>query len=76
MDDQEPPEKRHRLRRTIVLATVCLGASFLGMILAHPIAAHLRWSAPWVLPAIAVGVLVALVLVTLLVLPRIASRRG
>jgi hypothetical protein len=63
-----------RLRRTIVLCTICVGASGLGMILAHPIAARFRMSSPWVLPAIAVGVLLVLVITALLMLPRITSR--
>jgi uncharacterized membrane protein len=64
-----------RLRRTIVLCVICLCASALGMMLAHPIAAQFHRSSPWMLPAIAVGVLVVLVIVALLVLPRLTTRR-
>jgi len=51
-------ESTPRLRRTIVLCVICLCASALGMMLAHPIAAQFHRSSPWMLPAIAVGVLV------------------
>jgi hypothetical protein len=64
-----------RLRRTIVLGTICVAVSALGMILARPVAARFQALAPWVLPALAVGVLAVLVIVALLVLPRLARRR-
>jgi hypothetical protein len=65
-----------RLRRTIVLGTLCVAASALGMILARPIAARFEALAPWVLPAVAVGVLAVLVSVALLVLPRLTRPRA
>jgi uncharacterized membrane protein YidH (DUF202 family) len=68
-------ESTPRLRRTIVLCVICLCASALGMMLAHPIAAQFHRSSPWILPVIAVGVLVLLVIVALLVLPRLMARR-
>jgi uncharacterized membrane protein len=68
-------ESTPRLRRTIVLCVICLGASALGMMLAHPIAAQFHRSAPWMLPAVAVGVLVILVIIALLVLPRLTASR-
>lgn len=76
MDERKSADQRPRLRRTIVLCTICVGASGLGLILAHPIAAQFRMSSPWVLPAIAAGVLLVLVTIALLVLPRITSRRS
>jgi hypothetical protein len=63
-------ESTRRLHRTIVLCAVCVGMAGLGMFLAGPLAALFHSASPWVLPSIAVGVLVALVLVTLWVLPR------
>jgi hypothetical protein len=45
------------------------------MILARPVAARFQAFAPWVLPALAVGILAVLVIVALLVLPRLARRR-
>jgi hypothetical protein len=65
-----------RLRRTIVLGTLCLTASALGMILARPIAARFQALAPWILPALAVSVLAILVIVALLVLPRLTRPRA
>jgi uncharacterized membrane protein len=76
MDERQPEDQRPRLRRTILLCAVCVGASGLGLILAQPIAAGLRMSSPWVLPALAAGVLLILVIIALLVLPRITSRRS
>jgi uncharacterized membrane protein YidH (DUF202 family) len=70
-----PFDSTPRLRRTIVLCVICLCASALGMMLAHPIAAQFHRSSPWILPVIAVGVLVILVIVALLVLPRLTARR-
>jgi uncharacterized membrane protein len=68
-------DSRPRLRRTIVLCVICLGASALGMMLARPIATQFHRTSPWLLPAIAVGVLVMLVILALLVLPRLTTRR-
>jgi hypothetical protein len=45
------------------------------VMLAHPIAAQFHRSSPWILPVIAVGVLVILVILALLVLPRLTARR-
>jgi hypothetical protein len=59
-----------RLRRSIVLCSIFVTASALGMILARPIAAQFHGAPPWLLPAIAIGVLAILVVVTLLALPR------
>ena len=75
MEVPKSAESGPRLRRTILLCTICVGASGLGLILAHPIAAQFRMSSPWVLPAIAVGLLLLLVSIALLVLPGITSRR-
>jgi hypothetical protein len=65
-----------RLRRSIILCTICVGASGLGLLLARPIAAQFRMSSPWVLPAIAVAVLTVVVALALIVLPKITSRRS
>jgi hypothetical protein len=65
-----------RLRRSIVLGTLCVAASALGMILARPIAARFQAAAPWILPALAVSVLAILVIVALLVLPRLSRPRA
>jgi hypothetical protein len=75
MDDHKPEDRRPRLRRTIVLCILCVGASGLGLILARPIAAQFRMSSPWILPALAVGILTILVVVALIVLPMITARR-
>jgi hypothetical protein len=64
-----------RLRRTIVLGTICVAVSALGMFLARPLAARFQSFAPWVLPAVAVGVLAILVILALLVLPRLTRPR-
>ena len=69
-DEPEPSDRRPRLRRTIILGTLCLTASTLGMMLSRPLAARFHSFAPWILPALAVGVLAVLVSVALLVLPR------
>jgi hypothetical protein len=75
MAELKRADSTSRLRRTIVLCVICLCASALGMMLAHPIAAQFHRSSPWILPVIAVGVLVVLVIVALLVLPRLTTRR-
>jgi|HubBroStandDraft_5_1064220.scaffolds.fasta_scaffold622873_2 hypothetical protein len=74
----DPPKASHqtpRLRRTIVLGTACVAASALGMFLARPLAARFQTLAPWILPAVAVGVLAILVILALLVLPRLTKPR-
>ncbi|HTC50796.1 MAG TPA: hypothetical protein VK700_02550 [Steroidobacteraceae bacterium] len=71
----ETPDHPRRLRRTIVLGTLCVAASALGMLLARPLAASFHSVAPWILPALAVGVLAILVTLTLLVLPRLGKPR-
>jgi hypothetical protein len=68
-------DKTPRLRRTIWLAIIFVSVGCLGMFLARPVVGRFRMSAPWVLPAIAVCVLVVLAVVTLILLPRGASRR-
>jgi hypothetical protein len=73
MPERQSADHRPRLRRAIVLCTICVGASALGMILAHPIAAQFRSASPWILPAIAVGVLLVLAVLALIVLPRLPS---
>lgn len=72
----EGSDRRPRLRRTIILGTLCLTASTLGMMLSRPLAARFHSLAPWVLPAVAVGVLAVLVSVALLVLPRLSRTRS
>jgi hypothetical protein len=74
MAEHRSGDQKPRLRQAIILCTVFVGASGLGLFLARPIAAQFRWSSPWVLPAIAVGVLLLLVTIALLVLPRTTSR--
>ena len=76
-DAPEASAQRPRLRRTIILGVLCLTASALGMMLSRPLATRLHALAPWILPALAVGVLAVLVSLALLVLPRLArdSRR-
>jgi hypothetical protein len=76
MQQRKSANQTPRLRRTIVLGTVCVCASGLGLFLARPIAAQFRMSSPWILPAIAVGILTILVMIALIVLPRITSRRA
>ena len=76
MDERRTDEHKPRLRQAIVLCMICVAASGLGMFFAHPIAAQFRMSAPWVLPAIAAGILTVLAVVALVVLPRITSRRA
>lgn len=73
----EATERRPRLRRTIILGTLCLTASTLGMMLSRPLAARFHSLPPWLLPALAVAVLAVLVSFALLVLPRLSrdSRR-
>jgi hypothetical protein len=76
-DTPELAERRPRLRRTIILGTLCLTASTLGMMLSRPLAARFHSLAPWILPAVAVGVLAVIVSVALLVLPRLSrNARG
>lgn len=75
MDGQTSNESKPRLRRTIFLCAIFVTASALGMMLARPIATQFLHSSPWVLPAIAVGVLMILVVIALLVLPRLSMRR-
>jgi hypothetical protein len=72
----EASDHPRRLRRTIVLGTVCLAVSALGMFLARPLAARFQTLAPWILPALAVGVLAILVILALLVLPRLTKPRA
>jgi hypothetical protein len=72
----KPAAQTPRLRRTIWLAIVFVGAGALGMVVAHPLAALFRTSAPWVFPSIAVGILTILVVIALTVLPMITSRRS
>ena len=76
-DAPEASAQRPRLRRTIILGVLCLTASALGMMLSRPLATRFHALAPWILPALAVGVLAVLVSLALLVLPRLArdSRR-
>jgi MFS family permease len=69
-------EQTPRLRRSIWLAIVFVGTAALGMVLAHPLAALLRTSAPWVFPSIVVAVLTILVVFALTVLPMITARRS
>jgi Mg2+/Co2+ transporter CorB len=76
MAQPKSTDQTQRLRRTIVLGTICVCASGLGLILARPIAAQFRMSSPWILPAIAVGILTILVVIALIVLPKITSRRA
>jgi hypothetical protein len=76
MEQSKSNDQRPRLRRTIVLCTICVCASGFGLFLARPIAGHFRMFSPWVLPAIAVGVLTILAVVALIVLPMITSRRA
>jgi hypothetical protein len=75
MNEPSPAASRRRLRRSIVLCVICVTASGLGMLLAHPIAAQFHSASPWILPAIAVGVLVMLLVVALLMLPGSAKPR-
>jgi hypothetical protein len=75
MDEKSSADSRPRLRRTIVLCAIFVGASALGMILARPIAARFLHSSPVLLPALAVGALLVLVMIALLVLPRLSMRR-
>jgi hypothetical protein len=76
-DLPETSERRPRLRRTIILGTLCLTASTLGMMLSRPLAARFHSAATWLLPALAVGVLAILVSVALLILPRLSrNARG
>ncbi len=76
MDPTKTSDPAPRLRRTIVLGTFCLAASALGMFLSRPLAARFQSLAPWILPALAVGVLAILVVLALLVLPRLTRPRG
>ncbi len=76
MDERTPEAHRPRLRQAIVLCTVCVTVSALGMFFAHPIGAQFHMSASWVLPAIAVGILTILAIIALVVLPKMASRRA
>ena len=76
MQQPKSHEQRPRLRRTIVLGTICVCVSGFGLFLARPIAGQFRMSSPWVLPAIAVGILTILAVVALIVLPKITSRRA
>jgi hypothetical protein len=57
------------------MCAIFVTASALGMILARPTAAQFHSSSPWILPAIAVGVLVLLAAVALLLLPRLTTTR-
>jgi hypothetical protein len=75
MVERQSADQRPRLRRSIVLCAVFVCASGLGMFLARPLTAQFRSSAPWVLPAILVGVLTILVIVALIVLPKITLRK-
>ncbi len=70
-----PPSHKPRLRRTIVVGSLCIAISALGMVVARPLAAHFLRSSPWVLPAIAVAVLSILVVAALVVLPRLVTPR-
>jgi len=74
MAERRSGDQKPRLRQVIILCAVFVGTSGLGLFLARPIAAQFRWTSPWVLPAIAVGVLLVLVTIALLVLPRTTSR--
>jgi cytochrome b subunit of formate dehydrogenase len=73
MAESDRTESTRRLHRTIVLCAVFVGIAGLGMLLAGPLAALFRSASPWVLPLLAVGVLVALVIITLWALPRFRS---
>jgi membrane protein CcdC involved in cytochrome C biogenesis len=75
MVERKSADQRPRLWRSIVLCTVFVSASGLGMFLARPLTAQFRTSSPWVLPAIIVGVLTILVIVALIVLPKITLRK-
>ncbi|HEX3990388.1 MAG TPA: hypothetical protein VHX39_04365 [Acetobacteraceae bacterium] len=75
MDEPRAADSKPRLRRTIVLCAIFVTASALGMVLARPVAAQFLHSSPWILPAIAVGMLLILVIVALLVLPRLTMRQ-
>jgi len=74
MDEISNTESKARLWRTIAQCAIWVGISGLGIFFARPVAARFRMSSPWVLPAIAVGVLTVIVVVTLLVLPRLTAR--
>jgi zinc transporter ZupT len=63
-----------RRRRGIWSAIVVGCAGMLGAIAARPLVGAFRGSSPWLLPVIAAGTLVVLLLVALLVLPRITRR--
>ncbi len=68
-------ERKPSLKRALVLGIISTAFGLLGMMLARPIATHFLHFSPWVLPAIAVGVLTVLVVGALLVLPRLAAPR-
>jgi zinc transporter ZupT len=63
-----------RRRRGVWGAIVVGCAGILGAIAARPLVGAFRGSSPWLLPVMAAGTLVVLLLIALLVLPRITRR--
>jgi zinc transporter ZupT len=74
MNDSRRTVQSLRRRRGIWSAIVVGCAGMLGAIAARPLVGAFRGSSPWLLPVIAAGTLVVLLLVALLVLPRITRR--
>jgi hypothetical protein len=74
MERLKPADRRPRLSRTLWFAVIFVIGGCLGMFLAGPVVGHFHRAAPWVLPAIAVGILTVLAVVALTVLPKITSR--
>ena len=74
MNDSRRTVQSLRRRRGIWSVIVVGCAGMLGAIAARPIVGAFRGSSPWLLPVIAAGALVVLLLVALLVLPRITRR--
>jgi zinc transporter ZupT len=74
MNDSRRTISSPRLRRGIWSALVVGCAGMLGAIAARPLVGAFRGSSPWLLPVIAAGTLVVLLLVALLILPRITRR--
>jgi zinc transporter ZupT len=66
----ESPRRRRGIWSAIIVG--CTG--MLGAIAARPLVGAFRGSSPWLLPVIAAGTLVVLLLIALLVLPRITRR--